>query len=310
MKKMLVINFLDNEKEISMDIKDLEIFKEVAKQNNITKTANEFNYVQSNITSRLSKLEKEVGINLLIRTNKGVFLTNEGKIFLTYVDKMLHLHKEALQAVHVQNPIGNLNIGATDIMTATRLPAILTAFLEEYPGINLSLQNESTEELITDILNFNVEGAFVTDNLEHPYIQFEPLLTEELVLISNKEQLPILNLNNITNETILVFKQGCTYRRKIEEWISQEGILLKKIEFGTIEGMIGCVKAGLGVALVSKHLAYQLNVTNTLQYHQVPEQFRYVETGFIYRKDVTPTIALQKFLITTKKYYERWSSSR
>ena len=83
----------------------------------------------------------------------------------------------------------------------------------------------------------------------------------------------------------------------------------KRIEFGTIEGMIGCVKAGLGVALVSKYLAYQLNVTNTLQYHQVPEQFRYVETGFIYRKDVTPTIALQKFLDATKNYYERLFSS-
>jgi len=69
--------------------------------------------------------------------------------------------------------------------------------------------------------------------------------------------------------------------------------------------MIGCVKAGLGVALVSKHLADELRVTNALQYQQVPAQFRYVETGFIYRKDVTPTLALQKFLHATKNYYER-----
>lgn len=283
-----------------MDIKDLQIFKEVAKQKNITKAANKFNYVQSNITSRLSKLENEVGYTLLIRTNKGVFLTNEGEIFLTYVDKILHLHEESLQALDEQQPTGNLSIGATDIVTATRLPAILTAFLADYPGINLSLKNESTEALIADILKFNLEGAFITDNIEHPYIQFEPLLTEELVLISNKVQVPIHNLNDVKNATILVFKQGCTYRRKMEEWINKEGILLKKIEFGTIEGMIGCVKAGLGVALVSKHLAYQLNVSNTLQYHHVPEQFRYVETGFICRKDVTPTIALQRFINTTK----------
>lgn len=283
-----------------MDIKDLEIFKEVAKQKNITKAANKFNYVQSNITSRLSKLEKEVGYTLLIRTNKGVFLTNEGEVFLTYADKILHLHEESLQALHVQQPTGNLSIGATDIMTATRLPEILTAFLADYPGINLSLKNDSTEALVADILKFNLDGAFITDNIEHPYIQFEPLLTEELVLISNKAQVPIHHLNDVKNKTILVFKKGCTYRRKIEDWIHQEGLLLKKIEFGTVEGMIGCVKAGLGVALVSKHLAQQLNVFNTLQYHQVPEQFRYVETGFIYRKDVTPTIAIQRFINTTK----------
>ena len=288
-----------------MDIKDLEIFREVAMQKNITKTANTFNYVQSNVTSRLSKLEKEVGSTLLTRTNKGVFLTNEGHTFLNYVDKILHLHEEALQALHAQSPTGKLHIGATDIMTATRLPLILTAFLEAYPKVDLSLKNASTEQLVEDVLNLHIDGAFITDYIDHPYIQFDSLLTEELVLMSNEEQMTIQCLRDLAKKTILVFKQGCTYRRKIEEWIHQEGVVLKKIEFGTIEGMIGCVKAGLGVALVSKHLANQLNESDKLQFHPVPEPFHYVETGFIYRKDVTSTIALQKFIETTKDYYER-----
>jgi LysR family transcriptional regulator, cell division regulator len=285
-----------------MEIKDLEIFKEVANQKNITKTASKFNYVQSNITSRLAKLEKEVGTALLIRTNKGVALTQDGKIFLTYVDRMLHLHKEALQELNSRNPSGQLKIGATDITTAARLPTVLTAFLDAFPMIELLLKNGSSEELIEDVLNFNLDGAFITDNIKHPQIVFDKLIREELVLISNKEQPPIHQLKDITNGTILVFKQGCTYRWKIEEWISQEGLLFKKIEFGTIEGMIGCVKAGLGMALVSNHIAQQLNVGDTLQFHSVPEQFRYVETGFIQRRDVPPTMALQKFIATTKQY--------
>lgn len=286
-----------------MEMKDLEIFKEVARQNNITKAAATFNYVQSNITSRLAKLEKEVGQSLLIRTNKGVFLTNEGKVFLQYVDQILHLQKEAMQAIHAQNPSGDLAIGATDIMTATRLPNILTSFMTEFPNIRLTLKNESTEQLVKDILQFHLEGAFVTDAIHHPSIQFEPLLKEELVMISNNEHAPIANLKDIQNNTILVFKEGCTYRRKVEEWMKQEGVLLKKIEFGTIEGMVGCVKAGLGVALVSKQLADNLYATNTLQYHQTPPLYRYVETGFIYRNDVQPTLALQKFLEAVKYYY-------
>lgn len=286
-----------------MDLKDLEIFKEVANQKNITKTASKFNYVQSNITNRLTKLEKEVGHTLLVRTNKGVFLTNAGEIFLTYVDKIHHLYEEALQALNVENPTGHLSIGATDIITADRIPEILTAFLEAYPNIDLSLKNGSTEELITDILNFNLDGAFITDYIEHPSIQFQPLLMEELVLISNTAHVPINSLKDIEKGTILVFKQGCTYRRRMEDWIKQEGVLVKKIEFGTIEGMIGCVKAGLGVALISKHLADKLYTSNKLQYHTVPKRFGYVETGLIYRKDVSATIALQRFIDTTKIQY-------
>ena len=149
---MFAITICDNEGGLFMEMKDLEIFKEVARQNNITKAAATFNYVQSNITSRLSKLEKEVGQSLLIRTNKGVFLTNEGKIFLQYVDQILHLQKEAMQAIHAQNPSGDLAIGATDIMTATRLPNILTSFMTEFPNIRLTLKNASTEQLVKDIL--------------------------------------------------------------------------------------------------------------------------------------------------------------
>ena len=287
-----------------MNIKDLEIFKEVASQNNITKTANKFNYVQSNITSRLAKLEKEVGKELLIRSNKGVFLTQEGKTFLTYTKKILHLHREAIHVINSNYPSGQLTIGATDITTASRLPTILTTFLESFPNVDVSLKNASSEELVADILNYNLDGAFVTDNINHPHIIFESLINEELVLISNKEQAPIYQLRDITKGTILVFKQGCAYRRKIEDWINQEGVLVKKIEFGTIEGMIGCVKAGLGVALVSNQIAKQLNSSDNLFLHEVPEEFRYVETGFIRKKDVPFTSTLQQFITTAKHQIE------
>lgn len=76
--------------------------------------------------------------------------------------------------------------------------------------------------------------------------------------------------------------------------------MTRKIEFGSIEGMIGCVKAGLGVALVSKLIATQLNSDNKMQYHEVPEKCRDVTTIFIKRDDIPSTNALKKFINTTK----------
>lgn len=287
-----------------MDIKDLEIFRAVVNNKNVTKAANELNYVQSNITNRLLKIEKEIGVSLLIRTNRGVLLTSEGERFLEYADKMLQLHKEVLDDLKDPELLsGHLSIGATDITTVARLPAVITAYLELYPLVDLSIINGSSEELIKEVLKFNLDGAFITDTINQPKILQEKLIEEELVLISNKEHPPINSLKDLKKKNILVFKNGCTYRRKLEAWVKEDGIMARKIEFGTIEGMMGCVKAGLGIALVSKLIAKQLNNDNKMQYHDVPEKYKYVTTVFIKRNDIPSTNALKKFMKTTKECF-------
>lgn len=291
---------------IEIDSKDLEIFRAVVNHMNVTKAANELNYVQSNITNRLIKIEKEVGSILLRRTNRGVLLTAEGERFLEYVDKMMQLHREMIDTMkHPDSPSGQLSIGATDITTAARLPVVLSTFLDCYPMVEFSLNNGSSKELVQDVLKYNIDGAFITDVINEPKILQEKLVEEELVLISNSEHPPINSLQDLKKNTVLVYKSGCTYRRKLEDWIKKEGVLVRKVEFGIIEGMIGCVKAGLGVALVSKLIAEQLNSDNKIQYHEVPEEYRYVTTVFIRRKDLPMTNALQKFLeITRQKFSE------
>lgn len=287
-----------------MDMRDLEIFRSVVNHKNVTKAAIELNYVQSNVTSRLAKLEKEMGATLLIRTNRGVSLTAEGDQFLKYVDKMLLLYREVVDSLsNPTTPSGPLTIGATDITTAARLPAVLTTFLESFPLVELSLINGSSEDLIKEVLQYNLDGAFITDTIDEPKIVQESLIHEELVLISNKEHPPINTLKDLKKNTILVFKPGCTYRRKLEVWVKEEGVVVRKIEFGTIEGMLGCVKAGLGVALVSKLIAQQLNTDNKMKFHHVPDEYKYVTTVFIRRKDMPKTIALQTFIETTKQYF-------
>lgn len=287
-----------------MDIKDLEIYRAVVNHKNVTKAALELNYVQSNVTSRLAKLEKEVGASLLIRTNRGVLLTTAGERFLEYADKMLQLHREVVDSLsNSDTPSGQLTIGATDITTAARLPVVLTAFLESFTLVEFSLVNGSSEDLVEDVLKFNIEGAFITDTIDQPKITQERLIQEELVLISNQDHPQIHTLKDLKNNTILVFKHGCTYRRKLESWVQEEGVIVRKVEFGTIEGMIGCVKAGLGVALVSKLIAQQLNMDNKLKFHSVPEEYRFVTTVFIRRHDMPMTNALQKFIEITKQCF-------
>jgi LysR family transcriptional regulator, cell division regulator len=271
-----------------MDLKDLEIFRELALQLNISKTAAKFNYVQSNITNRLAKLEAEVGCNLLTRTNKGVQLTLQGQTFLNYANKVLQLHKELQFDLFAEHAINEIKIGATDITTSSRLPHILKAFKNTYPAVKIALKNGSTAQLIKAVLNHELDGAFITNPIEHPKLDYHLVATEEVILISEKNAQPIRHLSEVQHKTMLVFSEGCTYRRLTEEWIQDEKVSINKMEMSTTESMINFVKAGLGVALLSKHIAEQSNGDQLLQFHQVPINYSNVETGFISFKNQEP----------------------
>ena len=121
-----------------MDIKDLTVFFEVAKEGNISHAAKNLNYVQSGVTMCIKQLENELGVPLFYRNGKGVTLTSNGEILLTYAKQIIHLGSEqSIKAVQSSrtHPKGTLKIGCTESTTAVRLTPILTTYYEKYPEV-------------------------------------------------------------------------------------------------------------------------------------------------------------------------------
>lgn len=290
-----------------METKDLEIFQSVALNKSVSKSALELNYTQSNITNRIHKLEKDLNTVLFLRNNRGVILTPEGEVFLKYTEKILNLFREVSEVL--KNPkefSGTISIGATDITTAVRLPTILSIYHGQYPKVNLSLKTISTADLINDILKYHLDLAFITNKVNHPKIVEESLVDEELVFIMHKSQPPIKTFSDIKNKTLLVFRSGCTYRSKVEELLNDEEIHpIKKMEFGTIDGMLGCVKAGVGIALVSKTIANQYKDDQNIIVYPLTGKYQKVSTIMIRRNDVPVSNALSKFIEIATKIFSQ-----
>ena len=75
-----------NDGVLFMESLELKIFREVAKAGSISKAAENMNYVQSNITAHIKKLEKELNSILFVRHNKGITLTSEGEKLFFYAN--------------------------------------------------------------------------------------------------------------------------------------------------------------------------------------------------------------------------------
>ncbi|WP_459500228.1 LysR family transcriptional regulator [Bacillus sp. C1] len=277
-----------------MDIKDLTVFHEVAKEGTISHAAQNLNYVQSNVTMRIKQLEKELCTPLFYRNGKGVSLTSHGEVLLPYAKQIIHLMEQSIKAVqsNTLHPKGTLKIGSTESTTAVRLPSILTSYYETYPEVELILETHATEHLIQLVLERKLEGAFIAGSIHHPDLNSILFRKEELVLIS---RLPLSSFDDLGKMNVLAFSKGCYYRSLLENWLHKEGIYPKRVlEFGTIEAILACVKSGMGIAIMIKSLIQDHE--HSFVFTSLPESFSRVPTTFIVRKDTFYSGALRKFI--------------
>src|SRR5690625_3013486 len=203
-----------------MHMKDLEVFKAVAEEGTITQAAKKLNYVQSNITSRIQKLEQTLNTSLFNWHGRGMNLTPEGKKLMTYADEILFLSDEMKKVLQSkEEPSGKFEIGSVE--TVIKLPYILNMYTNKYPQVDLSLYTGVSEKLQEDVLNYELDGAFVIDTIPHPDLDIHFLYEEELVLVSNND---ISTADELKAAPFLCFSEGCSYRAQLEKWYADQNI--------------------------------------------------------------------------------------
>lgn len=278
-----------------VEFKDLEIFQKVAEKGTITSAAKEFNYVQSNITSRIHKLETELNTPLFNRHRRGMSLTPEGKKLLNYCNQILLLTNEMKKAVQSkEEPSGKLEIGTVE--TVIHLPLILSNYVKKYKNVDLSVVTGVTETLEEKVLNHKLDGAFVTESEFHPDLISHEVFQEELVLISDNRA---STLEDLKEEPFLCFSKGCGYRARLEAWYREQSITPQKVmEFGTLETILRSVAVGLGVTFVPRSAVTQLEKNGLIQCHPLPDQYSKIKTVFIRRADTFLTSTIQTFIET------------
>lgn len=280
-----------------MDAADLRVFEAVARQGAMSRAAAELNTVQSNVTARIRRLEAALGTPLFERHRSGVALTAAGRRLLPYAERLRLLLADAARAVADDGrPQGRLVLGALETTAALRLSPLLAGFVAAHPAVDLVLRTGTTAELVEAVLAQRLEGAFVCGPVAHPALVAEAACQEELALLAAPSAGGPATLAAAAEVKIVVLCAGCSYRQRLEAILARRGaVALRTLEFGTIEAILGCVAAGLGVTLLPKALvgpAWQ----GRLAAHALPPAEARVETLFVRRKDGFLSSALAAFL--------------
>jgi DNA-binding transcriptional LysR family regulator len=281
-----------------MDAADLRVFQSVAVTGSMNKAALELNTVQSNVTARIKSLEDEVGFALFERTNRGVTLTAAGRRLLPFAARAARLLDDARRAVADEGtPSGALVVGSLETTAALRLSPILAEFAATYPEVDLSLRTGTSCELVDQVLDRSLEGAFVCGPVNHPDLLVEPFAREELVILTAPAVADFEVLAAKPDLKIVVLRAGCSYRLRLEAMLARRGIVgVRQLEFGTLEAIISCVGAGLGVTLLPRALLGSVWAHGRVRIHPLPDDEGWVDTVFIRHREAYASSALRSFL--------------
>ncbi|MBC9070939.1 LysR family transcriptional regulator [Thauera sp. CAU 1555] len=271
-----------------MELLTLRTFAAVVDEGGILAASRKLNTVQSNVTNRIRRLEDELGTELFFRSGRGVELAPAGRVLLGYARKMLSLERQATNAVRqAGESFGELRIGAMETFTALHLPAALRDLRAAHPGLDLRVCTDTSAALAEKVLSHKLDCAFVAGPVNHPELAFDELLVEELVQVAAPGIDP-------SRAPLILFREGCVYRARALAWQRTIGHPLSDaMEFGTLEGILGCVSVGLGWTLMPRRVVEQSAHAAQLQVGKVPDEIAHVPTGMVRPQDRPPMRVLQ-----------------
>ncbi|MGE7091925.1 LysR family transcriptional regulator [Lysinibacillus sp. NPDC048646] len=280
-----------------MELSDLRIFQAIAEESSISGAAKRLDYVQSNVTTRLRKLEEELGVLLFYRNVKGIMITEKGALFRQYADSIIQMADEAIAVLQDQDkPTGTLRIGVVETVTCGNFMNLISTYQTEYEQVSLRLETGTPFELMEKVKSYELDAAFVTGDLSSTDFVLDYAQTDEIVLLSRKE----LSISTLLEQKWAISPKGCPFRRKLDQWLQNEGLALTDfIEISSLETILSSVRVGITATILPKSVltgSYeQLHVT------PVPDHYKFIETGLIRRKDKYLSYAYKAFAELVKE---------
>ena len=245
-------------------LQQLRILKAIATEKNFTKAAEVLYLSQPSLSKQIKILEQNLDTLLINRENNKISLTEDGKIFLQYSERILALCEESCRAlIDLKNgDRGNLTVGASQTIGTYLMPRILALFAQNYPQIDLKVQVNSTRLIANHILNREIDiavvGGEIPDELKKN-LTIKNFVEDELSLIISKSH-PFAKHKKIKKENLyylnfITLNSNSTIRKFIDNVLMQNGIETKQLkivmQFNSIEGIKTAVSLGLGAAFVS-----------------------------------------------------------
>lgn len=240
-----------------MEMHQLRYVVAVARTGNFSRAAEQCHVAQPSLSQQIQKLEDELGERLFDRLKREAKLTKHGEVFLRRAVKILEevdaAKREASDAQELLR--GALTVGVLPTIAPYLLPDVLVAFAEKFPGVEIIIQEDTTERLLRLAHGYEIDFALASRPIADDRLELRDLFTEELrVALPPGHPLTrkrTLNLADLAKERLIVMKEGHCLGDQVlgfcERRDLKPNISFRSAQLETIQALV-C--SGVGISLI------------------------------------------------------------
>ncbi|NMA86259.1 MAG: LysR family transcriptional regulator [Tissierellia bacterium] len=239
-----------------MNLDYLRSFYITVKCNSISKAAKHLHLTQPGLSMQIQNLEDEVGAMLLIRSNKGVELTEEGRIVFEHAATMLSLESNIKKSLkNMEKSKKTLSIVACKSLGEYVLPCSIYTFKEIYTDVDVKLEVYNTSAVIKKLLAHDTNIGIITGPTDLDSIETIPILSDRLILVGGPDsEIDNITLDELMSLPLILREEDSTSRLLLDDILSKHLISMDDLNIllssNSPESIKSSVSFGRGYAFL------------------------------------------------------------
>lgn len=309
-----------------MLFKNHEYFLMIVACGSLSKAADKLFLSQPSLSKYLSRLEKNLGIDLFSRKSYPLKLTYAGKLYHDYVNQVVDLEKQLLREFSMIRKDGHdsVSLGIGPWRGTCILPVLLPTLAEKHPGIDIRVLEGESDFLQNAILKNNVDFCITSLPINYENLSYEIVLHEKVLLVGNNEHplvkkmrghwkngdlYPHLDILQLKTERFFVTTPGQNLARIIHDFFSRSDFRPKKIlEIQNLTTAFSLVVQGMGFSFLPESALKIMSIPDNITFFTVGTPPLSWSLAAVYKKGVRVTKSVRLIIDILKELFAPSSS--
>ncbi|MBS0343733.1 MAG: LysR family transcriptional regulator [Proteobacteria bacterium] len=238
-----------------MELRQLQYFVSVAEAGSFSGGAVALNLAQPSLSRQIALLESELGQRLLVRTGRGVSLTEAGQSLLTHARAMLDIERRARDELRDmdESPSGRVVVGLPPRVALGMSASLIQRFREQFPRAVITVLEGLSASLRESLIAGRLDMALLFDPAASPQLSCEPLIRERLLLVAPaSSKLPArVGLAALPSYPMVLPSAPNAIRQLLDNALMPRGIHLHVLaEVGAVRTVLDLVAKGVGCTIL------------------------------------------------------------
>lgn len=296
-----------------MHIEYLKYFHDVAAMGSISKVANACHISQPALSQQIQKLEDILGYKLLVRSNKGVELTEAGQIVEKYSRSLIRSYDNMLEDLSCLTSLNNaIRIDSSPTIANYAIPCTFFNLKEEFPDLKINMTTNLSDDIENNVLNDFCDFGFILGKpSENSGLSYFRVGTDRLVAVSSQEYgiKQNLQLKDLKGYRLIMLLDRFRITQEIARYLHNTGVELAGLNIlfnlDSIESVKSTVIKGYGMSFLPYMSVKKELYTKQLKEIKIQDFNMSYEINLVYKQNKDTKTSVRKCIQYFKKIGEK-----